>query len=171
MMNLEYFTTRLSENMDTIQSLVQGVTEEQARWKPTPEEWSILEVINHLYDEEREDFRTRLDLLLHQPGQPWPGIDPQGWVVERSYNTRDLETSLNNFFQERQRSVSWLEGPSSPAWKVRYEHPQAGEISAGDLLASWLAHDFLHIHQLAQLHWEYLSILAKPYSTRYAGTW
>ena len=78
MMNLEYFTTRLSKNMDTIQSLVQGVAEEQSRWKPMSEEWSILEVINHL---------------------------------------------------------------------------------------------FLHIHQLAQLHWEYISLLAKSYSTDYAGAW
>ena len=171
MINLEYFSTRLSKNTATIQSLGQGVAEEQARWKPTPEEWSILEVINHLYDEERGDFRTRLDLLFHHPGQPWPGIDPQGWVVERSYNTRDLEASLNNFFQERQRSVSWLGGLSSPAWEARYQHPQAGEISAGDLLASWLAHDFLHIRQLAQLHWEYISLVAKPHSTDYAGTW
>jgi hypothetical protein len=42
MMNLEYFTTRLSKNTEPIQSLVQGVAEEQARWKPTPEGWSIL---------------------------------------------------------------------------------------------------------------------------------
>ena len=83
MMNREYFTTRLSKNTEPIQSLLQGVAEEQTRWKPTSEEWSILEVINHLYDEEREDFRTRLDLLLHHPGQPWPEIDPEGWVVER----------------------------------------------------------------------------------------
>ena len=171
MINLKDFSTRLSKNTATIQSLVQGVAEEQARWKPTPEEWSILEEINHLYDEESEDFRTRLDLLLHQPGQPWPGIDPPGWVVERSYNTRDLAASLSNFLQERQRSVSWLEGLSSPAWEARYQHPQAGEISAGDLLASWLAHDFLHIRQLAQLHWEYVSLVAKPHSTDYAGTW
>ena len=170
-MNLEYFTARLSENADTIQSLVRRVAEEQARWKPAPEEWSILEVINHLYDEEREDFRTRLDLLLHHPDQPWPGIDPQGWAIERKYNHRDLEESLSNFLTERQRSVSWLDSLSSPAWEACCEHPQAGEIAAGDLLASWLAHDFLHIRQLAQLHWQYVSLLAKPYSTDYAGAW
>jgi len=44
-------------------------------------------------------------------------------------------------------------------------------LSAGDLLASWLAHDFLHLRQLTGLHWEYVSLLAKPYSTDYAGMW
>jgi hypothetical protein len=170
-MNLEYFTARLSKNAETIQSLVRGVAEEQARWKPAPEEWSILEVVNHLYDEEREDFRTRLDLVLHRPDQPWPGIDPEGWAVERKYNERDLEASLKGFLTERRRSVSWLAGLSSPDWQSCRQHPKAGDLSAGDLLASWLAHDFLHIRQLAELHWEIVSLQAKPYSTDYAGAW
>jgi hypothetical protein len=171
MIDLESFTARLSSDAETIRSLVQGVSEEQARWKPAPEEWSILEVINHLYDEEREDFRQRLDFTLHRPGQPWPDIDPQGWVVERSYNERDLQESLAGFVEERQRSVAWLKGLPSLDWEACHEHPKWGEFSAGTLMVSWLAHDLLHIRQLTVLHWEYLSRLAKPYSTDYAGTW
>lgn len=170
-MNFNNFTARLSKNVETIHSLARRVADEQARWKPAPEEWSLLEVINHLYDEEREDFRTRLDLLLHHPDRPWPGIDPQGWAVERRYNDRELKKSLNSFIQERQCSISWLEGLSLPDWEACYEHPTAGKISAGNLLACWLAHDFLHIRQLTELHWKYLSFLAKPYTLDYAGPW
>ncbi|UCC64195.1 MAG: DinB family protein [Anaerolineae bacterium] len=170
-MKLEFFIARLSQNAEAIQSLLSGVAGEQARWKPSPDEWSLLEVINHLYDEEQEDFRQRLDLTLHQPDQPWPDIDPQGWVVERGYNLRDLEASLENFLRERRRAVAWLASLSSPDWEARREHPQAGGLSAGDLLASWLAHDFLHLRQLVQLHWQTVSRLAEPYTTRYAGAW
>ncbi len=72
-MELQEFTTRLSANLETIESLVAGVSEEQIRWKPSPKGWSILEVVNHLYDEERDDFRKRLDYLLHRPGDAWKG--------------------------------------------------------------------------------------------------
>ena len=44
-----------------IQAVLAGVDAEQARWKPDADSWSILEVVCHLVDEEREDFRTRLD--------------------------------------------------------------------------------------------------------------
>lgn len=74
----------------------------------SPDKWSILEVINHLHDEEREDFRQRLDLVLANPEQTWPRIDPQTWVTSRGYNERDLSSSLNNFFTERENSLSWL---------------------------------------------------------------
>ena len=57
---------QLTQQAQTIRALVTGVSAEQARWKPTPEDWSLLEVINHLYDEEREDFRQRVDYQLHR---------------------------------------------------------------------------------------------------------
>jgi len=170
-MNLDYFIARLAANRQLFEGLVKGCGIEQARWKPSPDKWSILEVINHLFDEEREDFRQRLDLVLTNPEEIWPRIDPQNWVTTRRYNERDLEVSLNNFFTERERSLAWLSRLATPNWHNRYEHPDGRAITAGDLLASWLAHDFLHVRQLSRLHWQYLSAVADPYQTTYAGPW
>ena len=47
----------LAHGAEIIRALVLGVTQAQAQVKPTPESWSILEVVCHLGDEEREDFR------------------------------------------------------------------------------------------------------------------
>jgi len=170
-MNLEYFIARLATNREVFEGLVKGCSIEQARWKPSPDKWSILEVINHLFDEEREDFRQRLDLLLSNPEQIWPRIDPQNWVTTRRYNDRDLVMSLNNFFTEREKSLSWLSQLATPNWQNRYQHPDGRAISAGDLLASWLAHDFLHVRQLSRLHWQYVGAIANPYQTTYGGPW
>jgi hypothetical protein len=38
--------------------------------------------------EKNEDFRKRLELVLNNPEDPWPPIDPEGWVVQRNYNNR-----------------------------------------------------------------------------------
>ena len=169
-MNLTYYIERLSGNASVFEGLARGIGDEQARWKPSVEKWSILEVVNHLYDEERDDFRTRLDLLLHHPEKTWPPIDPQGWAIERRYNERELNESLERFLAERQKSIEWLKQLKEPPLENKYEHPQ-GTISAGDLLASWLAHDFLHIRQLARLHWQYLNSISAPFKTAYAGEW
>src|SRR5882762_8576606 len=130
-MNLKYFIERLATNRQVFEGLTNRVSLEQARWKPSPDKWSILEVINHLYDEEREDFRQRLDLVLTNPEQTWPRIDPQTWVTSRQYNQRDLDTSLNNFFTEREKSLSWLKQLTTPNWLNRYEHPDGSRITAG----------------------------------------
>jgi len=169
-MNLDYFIDRFAKNRGVFEGLLRGASAEQVRWKPAPDKWSMLEVINHLYDEEREDFRQRIELVLADPGQGWPPIDPRNWPITRGYNERDLETSLNNFLAERDKSLAWLKQLSSPNWENRNEGPN-GTLSAGDLLASWLAHDFLHIRQLARLHWQYVGAIAEPYKTAYGGPW
>jgi hypothetical protein len=127
-------------------------------------------VVCHLLDEEREDFRVRLDYTLHRPGEPWPPIDPAGWVLAREYNQQDLGISLDAFLSEREASVAWLRKLHAPNWAVNYEAPW-GPISAGDLLASWIGHDLLHMRQLVELHWAYAAAQLEPYSTRYAGEW
>ena len=169
-MNLDHFTAQMTNNAESIRSMIEGISDEQAGWKPDPDSWSILEVINHLYDEEKEDFRVRLDIILHQPDQPWPPIDPAGWVVERQYNQRELQESVDNYLRERQASLGWLNQLDSPDWEAAYEAP-FGEIKAGDMFTSWVAHDLLHIRQLVELHWAYLMNLSKPYRSDYAGNW
>ena len=151
-------------------ALVSSVDSEQGRWKPSPEKWSILEVVNHLYDEEREDFRQRLELVLADPAQPWPPIDPRGWVTSRNYMERELSESLKNLLAEREKSLAWLRQLSSPNWENSKEGPN-GLLRGGDLMASWLAHDFLHIRQITRLQYQYVTAVSMPFQTTYAGPW
>lgn len=170
-MQIHAVINRLRANAAVFDALTRDVSEEQARWKPDARQWSVLEVVNHLADEEVEDFRSRLDLTLHRPGTPWPVIDPEHWAVERHYNRRNLRESVESFMSRRDRSARWLESLHQPEWTLSYEHPKAGGISAGDLLAAWLAHDYLHIRQLSRLHRQYVQERVAPFSVDYAGPW
>jgi len=160
----------LARTAATVRALLAGVTPEEARVRPVPEAWSILEVVCHLLDEEREDFRPRLDLVLHRAADPWVPIDPAGWVTARRYNERDLAESLAAFLAERERSLAWLAALSPPDWSRAYAAP-SGRITAGELAASWPAHDLLHTRQLLELRWARLQSAAAPYRTAYAGEW
>jgi uncharacterized damage-inducible protein DinB len=168
-MNHQKIKEHLNLNGDVFKYLFKGVSDEQARWKPGEDKWSMLEVINHLYDEEREDFRKRLELVLNNPDDLWPPIDPEGWVVERNYNDRDVKQSLQNFFDEREKSLLWLDTLGRPDWQATHRHPQMGPMSAELILANWLAHDLFHIRQATDLHFAYLTKVVKPVSLDYSG--
>lgn len=170
MLDLAACITQLEQQAQTINTLVAGVDDTQVRWKPDAESWSILEVMNHLYEEERDDFRTRLKHLLEAKDGLPPAIDPAAWVTERGYNQRDLHTSLANFLAEREQSLEWLRGLTSPNWDNAVELP-FGRLRAGDVLMAWVAHDLLHLRQLLELHHAYLAQQAKPYQIVYAGDW
>jgi hypothetical protein len=124
-----------------------------------------------LYDEERDDFRLRIDILLHAPDKPWPPIDPERWCTERKYNERDLEESVERFSAERRRSIEWLRTLGAPHWDTARVHPALGTMRAGDFLLSWLMHDVLHARQLLRLQYLQAGETWKPYSAAYAGRW
>jgi hypothetical protein len=169
-MQFEILYEELAHNIEIVRQLVTGNSQAEARFKPNSESWSILEVVCHLYDEEQEDFRQRLDIILHSPDAKWPPIDPGGWVTLRKYNERDLGEMRENWVAERNRSLTWLRGLSTSNWDVEY--PAAfGPIRAGDMLASWAAHDNLHIRQLVELRRARVMKITEPYDVRYAGEW
>ena len=168
-MNHQKIFTHLGANVGVFKHLFQSVSDEQACWKPGKDRWSILEVINHLFDEEREDFRKRLELTLDNSEAPWPPIDPEGWVVQRKYNERNLSQSLQNFFEERETSLLWLKKLDRPGWQATHRHPKMGPMSAELILANWLAHDLFHIRQVTDLHFAYLTKVVKPVSLNYSG--
>jgi hypothetical protein len=171
MKNAQELVAGLERGAAAIRGLVAGTGDEAARWRPPGGGWSILEVMGHLRDEEVEDFRRRLDLTLHDPAKDWPPIDPKAWAVERRYQERSLGAELEGFLAERARSLEWLRGLRNPDWSRAHVHPRMGSMAAGDLLAAWVAHDLLHVRQIARLRYERVRALATPFRVDYAGTW
>lgn len=162
---------KLDSNRAVFSALLENVSSQQAGWKPSPDKWSILEVVNHLYDEERLDFRQRLEFALLRPDKPWQRISPKDWVVENRYYEKEMKNSLENFLAERVKSIDWLKGLSSPDWHAIDNYPHGKTMTAGQILVNWLAHDYLHIRQLNALNRNYLSEIAAPIDLRYAGNW
>ncbi|MBC7773582.1 MAG: DinB family protein [Pyrinomonadaceae bacterium] len=170
-MNASSIIDRLERMTTVLPSLVAGLPDADVKFKPPSLAWSILEVVNHLVDEEMLDFRARLRLTLEDPSTHWPPIDPEGWAVEKNYNEQDLAGSLVRFVNERAASVRWLRSLEFADWNLTYQHPRIGPIPAGVILASWQAHDALHIRQIAKRIFELASRDAPEFSTRYAGEW
>jgi hypothetical protein len=164
---------RLESFAAVLPALTSGLSAAEARRKPPSGAWSILEIVNHLVDEERDDFRFRLELTLRDPTLPWPPSDPEAWARDRlvgglHYHQRDLAESVARFVSERGKSLTWLRSLASPDWTRTYIHPKAGPVSAAALLASWAAHDALHIRQIAKRLYE---LAAAEGDVRYAGEW
>ena len=170
MLNHHLITAELARNEGVFQKLLAGKSPETYHWRPAPEKWSLLEIVCHLYDEEREDFRARVRHVLETPELPLPRFNPIAWVTERHYAAQDYEEMLARFLAERRNSVAWLESLVSPNWATAYEHPTLGPQTAGMFLVNWLAHDYLHIRQVNRYLFEILKQVTGE-DLGYAGVW
>jgi hypothetical protein len=169
---MEYHTLyeELQNSTEMIRALLSGITPQEARFKPDPNSWSMLEVVCHLYDTEREDFREHLDFILHRQNEEYHAIDPQAWIQERQYNEQDFQQMQERFFAERQKSLEWLRGLSGSDWDTAYSS-QYGSVTAGEMFSSWIAHDNLHIRQFVELRRARIEKITHPYPIEYAGDW
>ncbi|MEQ1904738.1 MAG: DinB family protein [Pirellulaceae bacterium] len=154
-----------------LEALVAGLSDSVWRWKPPTGNWSILEVVCHLRDEEREDFRQRLELTITDPSQPWPKIDPVAAATTRDYQGQVPATVLQEFLEEREKSLAWLRQFKEIPLERAYQHPKVGPVTVGELLASWAAHDLLHVRQITKRIFEAHQEEVRPYPIVYAGTW
>jgi hypothetical protein len=167
-MDFDRIIQRLQSNKDVFAGLLRDRTEKEYLFKPSPDQWCMLEVICHLVDEEKEDFRTRVDLVLANPKQELPKFNPINWVTERDYLGQNFNEKLEEFITERQASIDWLMSLQKPDWTNTYNHPALGPMSAGLFLSNWLAHDYIHIRQINRLSYAYLQSLSEI-DLAYAG--
>lgn len=169
-MKFETLYQELQNSTEMIRTLLSGVTQGESQVKPSPESWSILEVVCHLYDEEREDFREHLDFILHRQNEEYHVINPQAWITERKYNQQEFVAMQEKFFAERRKSLAWLEEISDSDWDITYTS-KFGSVSAGEMFSCWVAHDNLHIRQFVELRRARIETITKPYPIEYAGDW
>lgn len=171
MINLEEIVRQLAANADAMNALVRPVSAEQTLWRPNAETWSMKDVMEHIYNEERIDFRKHLKEMLNHPPQPWAEFRRDEIIP-----IEDCRQGLEAFLQERRASLAWLRSLPDLDWRVTSQTPFGPEgdalvLSAGDVLVSWVAHDFLHIRQMNELLYAWTVQVASPYSVRYAGAW
>jgi hypothetical protein len=161
---------QLEANRQVFKTLLENKDKAAIKWKPEDSAWSLLEIVCHLYDEEREDFRTRVFNTLMTPEIQPPSIDPPGWLKERKYAKQDFDEKRSAFLAERKKSIQKLNALKDPQWNHIYHHPVAGDLSAYQLLCNWLAHDYHHIRQINRRLYEYLRYSCKM-DLSYAGDW
>jgi len=157
---------QLHHQGEAILSLCAMVSEAQAHWKPDSENWSIFETLEHLLMEERQDFRNHLGTIF-QINQK---TDLNHREEDKTEDPGSFSQILLDFKAERETSIAWLNALQEPHWEATISF-EWGSLSAGDLLASWLAHDLLHLRQLVYLLYHLTAKESQPYDIEYAGQW
>ncbi|MHA7058109.1 DinB family protein [Aquimarina sp. M1] len=168
-MNQKIIIEGLSRNQQVFKQLLEGISIKEYTWKDRTSRWCLLEVVCHLYDEERDDFRKRTRHVLETPDQQFEPIDPEGWVLRREYIKQEYDLVLKGFIQERQASINWLDSLVDPNWNNTSIHPDLGEMTAQRFLANWLAHDYLHCKQIIKLKLDYFKYISQEKFSYAAG--
>jgi DinB superfamily len=158
----------LAQMPGILDRLVAGLDAAAWRTRPAPAEWAPVEIICHLRDEETEDFGARVRVVV-EGGDRFTPIDPERWAGERRYLEDDGSRALEAFRERRGASLAFLDTLTLSRLASTVAHPRTGSLSGLDLLAAWVAHDRLHLAQLAATLARVWAARWAPLRTDYAG--
>jgi hypothetical protein len=134
---------------DILRGLMCEISEDDARWKPAPDRFSIAEVLAHLSHSEGHCYRIRLDRFLAEELPEFEPDDAQMYLD--LYRNGDPEEDFSHFEEQRETNLEFLRGLPADAGARRARHREAGEITLAQMLHEWAMHDLGHIRQIAEL--------------------
>lgn len=142
---------QLETMTDILRALLDGITDEQTRWKPAPDRWSIAEVLEHLSHVESHGFRIRVERMVTENDPNLEVYDQLAYAASGQYSGREAEESMAHFEEQREDNIVYLNSLPLSVVHRTGQHEGIGPITVGQLLNEWAFHDLGHIRQIAEL--------------------
>src|SRR5215510_10905197 len=96
----------LAATPQILRGLMSDVSDDDARWKPAPDRFSIAEVLAHLSHSEGHCYRMRVDRFL---GEERPEFGPDDAQMHLDlYRDADPGDSLDHFEDQHEANIEFL---------------------------------------------------------------
>lgn len=167
--DLQQTIALLSRTPAALDALLRDLPEVWTLRNEGADTWSPVEIVGHLIHAERTDWMPRTRLILQSAQTPtFETFDRLGHAEESA--GASLEQQLDLFAQLRATNLDELRGFSVGREDLERKgmHPALGEVSLSQLLATWVAHDLSHLHQLSRVMAHQYRDLIGPW-TAYLG--
>lgn len=135
-----------------LDDLVQNMSDEELRWRPIPNRWSISEILCHLRDVERDVFQVRLRRTLSEQGAVFELWDQDRVAAERGYDAQSGRQALEEFKALRAETAGSLQSVPVDEWAKTGTHPERGAVSVEDQVVRQIKnHDLTHLVQIKDI--------------------
>ena len=139
----------LSQTPFTLSRMLDGLSPEWTQSEGDKESWSPYDVIGHLIQGEETDWIPRAEIILAQ-GKDRTFVPFDRLAQFERSKGRSLTDLLTEFAHLRntniEKLVRWQ--LTSDQLDLRGTHPELGEVTLEQLLATWVVHDLNHIRQI-----------------------
>ncbi|MGH9482713.1 MAG: DinB family protein [Terriglobales bacterium] len=142
----------LARTPAVLDALLRGLPEGWTCHNEGADTWSAYAVLGHLIHGESTDWMPRVRMILaHGATQTFEPFDRRGFAREGPGKT--MEQMLEQFAERRARNLQELRELKLTAADMerRGRHPALGEVTLGQLLGTWAAHDLTHLHQISRV--------------------
>jgi len=132
-----------------LKAALKGVPKKLLLWTPGPGKWSILEIVAHLRDMERDAYLARYRRILAEDNPTLPDLDGDLIALRDDYRGMKLPELVRDWLKLRKESLKLLKSVKGPRWERMGTHQTAGPLSMDDLLRRHaMGNDEAHLGQI-----------------------
>jgi hypothetical protein len=142
---------QLETTAEILRLMMEGLTEEDANWKPGPQRFSIAETLEHLSHAEGHCFRSRVERMVEQDNPAIDFYNTDAYFADGQYSGRNAEDSFDHFEEQRELNIEYLRGLPDSAADRTGTHSKLGGITVSHVMNEWAFHDLGHIRQIAEI--------------------
>jgi hypothetical protein len=148
--NLDDAVAVLGRTPAGLDALLKDLPETWVRATEGDGTWSPYDVVGHLIHGERADWIPRARHILAGERGPFEPFDREAQF--RESRGRSLGELLETFAELRRENVAALAGMKLTSADLSRKglHPELGEVTLGQLLATWVVHDLDHVGQIVR---------------------
>ncbi|HXH40641.1 MAG TPA: DinB family protein [Thermoanaerobaculia bacterium] len=141
----------LAETPNRVRDLIEGRSEEQLSFKPSPDAFSLRENLLHLRDIDVEGYEVRVMRIVSESDPFFPDLDGARLARERTYNAQPAAPALESFAASRARSIARLRSMAPTALACTGNLEGNGRVTLQELLERWAQHDEEHLAEMGLL--------------------
>lgn len=145
----KHYLDILRETPAKLKTATKGIPKAVLTWTPAPGKWSILEIVCHMRDMERDAYLDRYRRILAEHEPALPDIDGDRYALENEYRSQKLSDALREWKQLRRECLKILSKAKRDDWNRVGVHETAGPLSLSDLLRRQaIGNDEAHLGQI-----------------------
>jgi len=133
-----------------LQQLIKPLSKKQMKRRPSPDQWSIAEILAHLADVEVVGS-WRMRLIMGSDGTPITAFDQDAWAKTFGYANRDPRRSLEMFRALRENNIALLKSVPKKLWKNYGMHSERGKETITQIVCMFAGHDINHLRQIEKI--------------------
>jgi len=132
-----------------LKAALRGVPRKLLLFTPAPGKWSILEILCHLRDMEREGYLERYMRILAENEPRLPDLNGDALAIERDYRGQKAGEVLRDWTRLRRESLRLLKRSKPEQWRRAGIHETAGRLTIDDLVVRHaVGNDTAHLAQI-----------------------
>jgi hypothetical protein len=132
-----------------LKEALRGVPKKLLLFTPAPGKWSILEILCHMRDMEREAYLERYTRILAEPEPKLADVNGDALAVERDYRGQKAADILRDWMRLRRESLRLLKKAKPEQWRRAGIHESMGRLTIDELVARHaVGNDTAHLAQI-----------------------